>query len=180
MFISTEDQQALEEEGLMMPSKAMVSTFRNPHQMAAMQNFSNMNAPPYQNVFHAAINPSIQMYPSLESHHLGRPEMPNRSISVEREHMEMTTFPVSGFEGDSMRKRGSSTTFSEHFQPVVYQAKLSKLNVGGVVDILHQVDELRPSLDQIIPKLKENGISGKVLRHCDLKELKNVGVFVGL
>lgn len=46
------------------------------------------------------------------------------------------------------------------------------------MDILHQVDELRPSLEQIIPKLKENGISGKVLRHCDLKELKNVGVFV--
>lgn len=64
--------------------------------------------------------------------------------------------------------------FSYHRQPIVYQVKLSKLNVGGVVDILHQVDELRPSLDQIIPKLKENGISGKVLRHCDLKELKNV------
>lgn len=59
-------------------------------------------------------------------------------------------------------------------QPIVYQAKLSKLNVGGVVDILHQVDELRPSLEQIIPKLKEHGVSGKVLRHCDLKELKNV------
>lgn len=63
---------------------------------------------------------------------------------------------------------------SNHSQPIVYQTKLSKLNVGGVVDILYQVDELRPSLDQIIPKLKENGISGKVLRHCDLKELKNV------
>ena len=61
-------------------------------------------------------------------------------------------------------------------QSIVYQSKLSKLNVGGVVDILYQVDELRSSLDQIIPKLKENGISGKVLRHCDLKELKNVSV----
>lgn len=59
-------------------------------------------------------------------------------------------------------------------QPIVYQTKLSKLNVGGVVDILHQVDELRPCLNQIIPLLKENGISGKVLRHCELKELKNV------
>lgn len=82
-----------------MPSKAMVSTFRNPHQMA-MQNFSHMNAAPYQNVFHAAINPSIQMYPSLESQHMGRPEMANRSISMEREHMEMTTFPVSELIGE--------------------------------------------------------------------------------
>lgn len=57
---------------------------------------------------------------------------------------------------------------------MIYQAKLSKLNVGGVVDILHQIDELRPSLEQIIPKFKEHGISGKVLTHCDLRELKSV------
>lgn len=54
------------------------------------------------------------------------------------------------------------------------------LNVGGVVDILHQVDELRPSLEHVIPLLKDNGISGKVLRHCDLKELKNVRLLVQL
>lgn len=42
------------------------------------------------------------------------------------------------------------------------------------MDVLHQVDELRPTLDQIIPSLKENGISGKVLMHCDLKDLKSV------
>lgn len=153
-----------------MPNKSIVSTFRNSNVVLP----PNFAANPYQSMLTAAvaaINPNFPVYHFggadvggiMEEHSGLMPAQRGTERSMimsgskldraDREHMEMTTFPA-----------------------IVYQTKLSKLNVGGVVDILHQVDELRPCLEQIIPLLKENGISGKVLRHCDLKELKNVSV----
>lgn len=159
-----EDQQALEEEGLLVPATkpTILQSYRNPS--VVLPNFSAMgNA--YHNIFHPAINSSLPLFPFGSSVYEGvqqRNFEAKADLAIggmrqavntdgDRNQMEMTTFPA-----------------------IVYQTKLSKLNVGGVVDILHQVDELRPCLEQIIPKLKDNGISGKVLRHCDLKELKNV------
>lgn len=99
-----EDQQALEEEGLIMPTKSIVSTFRNTNMV--IPNFSAMNGGlPYQNVFQAALNNSVNMYPAIEAHHQQqqqqqqRHEMQGRSMSIggmDRENIEMTTFPVSG------------------------------------------------------------------------------------
>lgn len=77
----------------MMPSKSVVSTFRNTNMV--VPHFSAMSAP-YSNVFHAAINPSIQMYPPMESQH--RQDMQSRANigSADRgDPIEMTTFPVS-------------------------------------------------------------------------------------
>lgn len=82
----------MEEEGIMIPSQSIVSTFRNSN--VIVPNFPSMNTP-YHNVFHAALNPSIQMYPPppppLESHH-HRDVLPR---NMEGDSIEMTTFPVS-------------------------------------------------------------------------------------
>lgn len=87
-----EDQQAMEEEGLIIPTRSVVSTFRNPNMF--VPNFSQ-----YPNMYHhGAVNPNMHMFPSTLEHQ--RPELQHqRSITngpaVDKESFEMTTFPVS-------------------------------------------------------------------------------------
>lgn len=38
--------------------------------------------------------------------------------------------------------------------------------------LLREIEELEPAYDQLSQKLQDNAISGRVLMHCDLNELK--------
>lgn len=52
--------------------------------------------------------------------------------------------------------------------------RLSKLSVEGLVSLLVDIEELEPSIDKLTKALQDNAISGRVLLHCDLMELKSV------
>lgn len=52
--------------------------------------------------------------------------------------------------------------------------RLSKLSVNGLLAFLKDIDELAPTYDRLSQSLMENAISGRVLIHCDLIELKAV------
>nr|CAD7439792.1 unnamed protein product [Timema bartmani] len=57
----------------------------------------------------------------------------------------------------------------------VLDVKLSSLSVDGVCDLFTKVEDLNsPSTPQYVSVMRENNISGRVLLHCDLEELKKV------
>ncbi|XP_046424348.1 kinase D-interacting substrate of 220 kDa B isoform X3 [Neodiprion fabricii] len=59
--------------------------------------------------------------------------------------------------------------------PDILEMKLSSLSVNGVCDLLGKVEELSPAQAARYKNvIRENNISGRVLLHCDLQELKKV------
>ncbi|XP_068991916.1 kinase D-interacting substrate of 220 kDa B isoform X5 [Neodiprion pinetum] len=59
--------------------------------------------------------------------------------------------------------------------PDILEMKLSNLSVNGVCDLLGKVEELSPAQAARYKNvIRENNISGRVLLHCDLQELKKV------
>lgn len=51
---------------------------------------------------------------------------------------------------------------------------LSKLTVDQLIKLLHRVPDMAPIMSKLGPALKDNAITGRVLMHCDLNELKFV------
>lgn len=52
--------------------------------------------------------------------------------------------------------------------------RLTKLSVDGLMALLKEIEELEPAFDRLSQALQENAISGRVLMHCDLAELKSL------
>ncbi|XP_037945191.1 kinase D-interacting substrate of 220 kDa B-like isoform X3 [Teleopsis dalmanni] len=63
---------------------------------------------------------------------------------------------------------------NESFSEDILQTRLSDLTVEGVISLVERVEDLRPALLKLAPILKENSITGRVLKYCDLSELKTV------
>ncbi|XP_034949569.1 kinase D-interacting substrate of 220 kDa B isoform X2 [Chelonus insularis] len=57
----------------------------------------------------------------------------------------------------------------------ILEIRLSNLSVNNICDLLSKIDELNPNkLESYKNIVRENNITGKVLLHCDLSELKQV------
>lgn len=52
--------------------------------------------------------------------------------------------------------------------------RLTKLSVDGLTALLKGIEELEPAFDRLSKALEANAISGRVLTHCDLNELKSL------
>lgn len=52
--------------------------------------------------------------------------------------------------------------------------RLTKLSVDGLTALLKGIEELEPAFDRLSKALEANAISGRVLMHCDLNELKSL------
>ncbi|XP_026476522.1 kinase D-interacting substrate of 220 kDa B-like, partial [Ctenocephalides felis] len=52
--------------------------------------------------------------------------------------------------------------------------RLSSLSCDDIEKLMLQVDELKPLVPSVAPKLHQNCVTGRVLANCDLKELKSV------
>lgn len=52
--------------------------------------------------------------------------------------------------------------------------RLTKLSVEGLTALLKGIEELEPAFDQLSKALLDNAISGRVLMHCELNELKSL------
>ncbi|XP_055697387.1 kinase D-interacting substrate of 220 kDa isoform X1 [Phlebotomus papatasi] len=150
-----EDQQAMEDEGIIIPIKPNAPL--NPR--SSLPRFPQPY-PPYQNIFAAATNPAIPLL-TYQSYHAKPPPVPT---------VESLKKKVQPQSSDT-----SQTALADILTSVpanLHQIRLSKLNVNGLSDLLQQIDELRPALDNLLPALKQHSISGRVLMHCDLQELK--------
>ncbi|KAH8401816.1 hypothetical protein KR009_008082 [Drosophila setifemur] len=63
---------------------------------------------------------------------------------------------------------------SESFGEDILQTKLTDLTVEGVISLLERIDDMKPALAKLAPVLRENAINGRVLKHCDMPDLKSV------
>lgn len=148
----------MEDEGIIMP----ISSGSN----------NSYNRPP-QNYFpYNQQNQAPQLYPNFFA-----PPPPTTVMN----YIGMTANPsTSGNQHNQQLKshdQSSANPFTDasiFFSKEVRHTKLSQLSVDGVVSLLHQIDDLKPALEKVAPILHENAISGRVLRHCDLNELKTV------
>lgn len=52
--------------------------------------------------------------------------------------------------------------------------RLTKLTVDGLTALLKGIEELESTFERLSQALQTNAISGRVLMHCDLNELKSV------
>lgn len=52
--------------------------------------------------------------------------------------------------------------------------RLTKLSVEGLAALLKEIEELETAFERLSQALEENAISGRVLMHCDLNELKSL------
>jgi ankyrin repeat-rich membrane spanning protein len=51
---------------------------------------------------------------------------------------------------------------------------LSKLSCDDLINILSKINELKGIIEKLTSEFNENAITGRVLMHCDLNELKSV------
>lgn len=63
-------------------------------------------------------------------------------------------------------------------QDDILQTKLSDLTVEGVISLIERVEDLKPALAKLSPILRENAINGRVLKYCELNDLKKVTIFI--
>lgn len=59
-------------------------------------------------------------------------------------------------------------------QDEILQTRLTDLTVEGVISLLERIEDLKPALAKLAPILRDNAISGRVLKHCELSDLKTV------
>jgi len=59
-------------------------------------------------------------------------------------------------------------------QDDILQTKLTDLTVEGVISLLERIEDMKPALAKLAPVLRENAINGRVLKHCDMPDLKSV------
>ncbi|XP_037926963.1 kinase D-interacting substrate of 220 kDa isoform X3 [Hermetia illucens] len=65
---------------------------------------------------------------------------------------------------------GSENAFPED----ILQMHLSELSTDGVIALIERIEDLKPTLPKLEPILRQNAINGRVLKHCDINDLKNV------
>ncbi|KRF80420.1 kinase D-interacting substrate of 220 kDa isoform X3 [Drosophila virilis] len=63
---------------------------------------------------------------------------------------------------------------SDSFGDDILQTKLTDLTVEGVISLLERIEDLKPTLQKLAPVLRDNAINGRVLKHCELTDLKAV------
>ncbi|TMW40186.1 hypothetical protein DOY81_014734, partial [Sarcophaga bullata] len=63
---------------------------------------------------------------------------------------------------------------ADSFGDDILQTKLSDLTVEGVISLIERIEDLKPALTKLAPILRENSISGRVLKYCELNDLKQV------
>ncbi|XP_060660122.1 LOW QUALITY PROTEIN: kinase D-interacting substrate of 220 kDa [Drosophila nasuta] len=101
--------------------------------------------------------PSPQMYPPYQmlQNEFAVNELRPRNLSLE------PTTPLIPSPSDS-------------FGDDILQTKLTDLTVEGVISLLERIEDLKPTLQKLAPVLRDNAINGRVLKHCELTDLKAV------
>ncbi|XP_035893884.1 kinase D-interacting substrate of 220 kDa isoform X3 [Anopheles stephensi] len=212
-----EDQQALEDEGIIIPMKTVLPpskptgfmphhhraqgggvlqptpqhpnnltnwpNFYNPQPQAmALMSYYNQN---WANFFNSSSNALLAGDPmnKQSSSAGGGPIITEHPV-----HDQHSTLAGAGGGGGGRSKStssGSSSNNSNHkpsnglptSPPIdidLSNVQLSSLTVEQLIDLLGQVNDLKPAMDRTAPILRENAISGRVLMYCNLEELKSV------
>jgi len=161
---STEDQQTIEDEGtLVIQARPSVSN--------TMRQFP---AP-------TTYVPSPQAYPPYQMFQNEYPanELRSRNLSSSTEPVT----PLINSPSDSFGVSFILYIIGEELiikllfyltQDDILQTKLTDLTVEGVISLLERIEDMKPALPKLAPVLRENAINGRVLKHCDMPDLKSV------
>ncbi|XP_017040817.1 kinase D-interacting substrate of 220 kDa isoform X3 [Drosophila ficusphila] len=104
--------------------------------------------------------PSPQAYPPYQM--FQNPEYPSNELRSR--NLSSSTEPVTPLINSP----------SDSFGDDILQTKLTDLTVEGVISLLERIDDIKPALAKLAPVLRENAINGRVLKHCDMPDLKSV------
>ncbi|XP_017838266.1 kinase D-interacting substrate of 220 kDa isoform X2 [Drosophila busckii] len=138
-----EDQQIIEDEGsLVLQARPSVSYRQQPPAAAPA----------------ATYVPSPQPYPyqMLQNDFIGSSELRMRNVN------NLSAEPQTPL----------ITSPSDSFNDDILQTRLTDLTVEGVISLLERLDDLKPALSKLAPILRDNAINGRVLKHCELSDLK--------
>lgn len=173
----TEDQQAIEDEGIIIPMKSNMphASMNNPYNRS-QGNFYHQQAPP-------AFGRNLPMYsttvtnaPIAMMNYFNNPTQ--SPIMMEQDHtfnhqqQLKQQLPIEAV--GSLRHQMEMTFSQRHMLQDITQVKLSKLGCEDFITLLNQVTELKNAIEKLSPILRENAITGRVLLYCELNELKSV------
>ncbi|XP_053671000.1 kinase D-interacting substrate of 220 kDa [Anopheles nili] len=196
-----EDQQALEDEGIIIPMKTVLPpskpsgyipshhhrihhgnvlqptpqhanslanwpNFYNPQPQAmALMSWANAN---WANLLNPGANP-------LVNEALNKASGPIITEHPSHEQHSTTAGVGSSNRGKATNhKTSNGPSTSPPIDIDLSNVQLSSLTVEQLVDLLGQVNDLKPAMERMAPVLRDNAISGRVLMYCSLDELKSV------
>ncbi|XP_022230144.2 kinase D-interacting substrate of 220 kDa isoform X10 [Drosophila obscura] len=141
-----EDQQTIEDEGsLVIQTRPSV--------------YNQMRQQPVPTTYVPSPQPQPHAYPPYQM--FQNDFVPNEMRS---RNLSSSTEPVSPLIASP----------SDSFGEDILQTRLSDLTVEGVVSLLERIDDMKPAMLKLAPVLRDNAINGRVLKHCDMPDLKSV------
>ncbi|XP_055537866.1 kinase D-interacting substrate of 220 kDa isoform X4 [Wyeomyia smithii] len=186
-----EDQQALEDEGIIIPVKSSNPPMKSHHGFGPARHM-------HQNIMHPAAQhpnslptwagfyntPPAMAMMNYYNHNLasllqppesGNLKKPNStSILIDQVNDNHSTGALTQ---SASTKTAAKTLHVPGSPPIdidITNIQLAKLTVEDLIDLIGKVSELKPALEKVAPVLRENAISGRVLSLCSLDELKTV------
>jgi ankyrin repeat-rich membrane spanning protein len=164
-----EDQQAMEDEGIMITAKATPPQPKETVNQYISPLFSSLpgifSQPPPQPM------PMINYYTQTNRAGGG-----DQHFGLQQRRKVSQGSLAAPFAPPSPAPTASKFNFDDQLSIDVDLSliKLSKLSVDDIIEILNHVKEIKPAMEQLAGVLKQNAISGRVLVHCELGELKSV------
>ncbi|XP_021704250.1 kinase D-interacting substrate of 220 kDa isoform X4 [Aedes aegypti] len=184
-----EDQQAMEDEGIIIPIKSSMPPMK-PHSFVPTRHA-------HQNIIHPTPQHPTSL-PTWAGFYNAPPAM--AMMNFYNPNLANLMHP----DGGGMKKTGSTSILIDHTSdnhsngapllsgnskqpsksllnrgspPIdfdISNIQLDKLTVDELIELLGRVSDLKPALDKMAPVLRDNAISGRVLSYCSLDELKTV------
>ncbi|XP_039435567.1 kinase D-interacting substrate of 220 kDa isoform X4 [Culex pipiens pallens] len=193
-----EDQQALEDEGIIIPVKSSMPpikphgftsnrhmhqsmlhpTPQHPHSLPNWAGFYNSPPPPaaamammnYYNPNFA----SLLHAPDAAGSSLKKPNSSSILIDHLNENHSMSGGPASSHSSKHHQSKQPTSPGSPPIDVDLTHVQLAKLSTEELIDVIGRVSDLKPTLERMAPILRENAITGRVLTYCSLDELKSV------
>ncbi|XP_055387452.1 kinase D-interacting substrate of 220 kDa B isoform X3 [Condylostylus longicornis] len=164
-----EDQQAFEDEG------APIGIVTKPQSASNVIRFMPPTGTPYiPPIYPTATPSSIMPYQFYSDGNNYSPVMQmaaSNAATAEFAYKNKNLFNnLSEPPSEAILKAMESSSFPED----ILQMNLSELTTDGVINLLEKIEDLRPTIEKLSPILKQNAINGRVLKYCDLNELKSV------
>jgi ankyrin repeat-rich membrane spanning protein len=184
-----EDQQALEDEGFIIPMKPTntvptlnrfnQTNFYPPQQQSYPQLYNASNSSiALMNYYNNPISypPQIDVNNRRTNYGYNINANASENVDNQQEKQQPMQNPVDVVSDPQYFVNPKNFDVNFLFQDLT-QIRLSKLTSDDLIALLKKVNELKSTIDNLLPILKDNAITGKVLMYCDLNELKNVSFF---
>lgn len=184
-----EDQQALEDEGIIIPIKSTMPIMK-PHSFVPTRHSHQsilhptpqhpQSLPTWAGFYNAPPSMAMMNYYNhnlaslMHPDNVGLKKTNSTSILIDHPNDNHSNGTSSQSASTKHHSKNPSSRGSPPIDFDISNILLDKLTVEELIDLLARVGDLKPALDKLSPILRENAISGRVLTYCSLDELKSV------